>query len=91
MKKTKITIQYFRGCPNSSEMISRVKAAIEGREDKVDYEEVLIETAESAEKMKFRGSPTLLINGRDYENLQEPEHISLSCRYYPNGCLQFSK
>jgi glutaredoxin len=85
MKKTNIQIQYFNGCPNSSEMIYRVKTAIAGIEEEIDYEEVLIETNESAEKMKFRGSPTLLINGKDYEGQPEPIRISLSCRFYPDG------
>jgi len=85
MNKTNIQIQYFNGCPNSSEMIRRVRTAISGMEDIVDYEEVLIETNESAENIKFRGSPTLLINGKDYDGLPEPVQISLSCRYYPNG------
>ncbi len=85
MNKTNIRIQYFNGCPHSSEMIRRVRAAVAGIEDMIDYEEVLVETNESAEKMKFRGSPTLLINGEDYEGLAEPSEISLSCRYYHNG------
>jgi hypothetical protein len=54
-------------------------------EDIIDYEEVLIETNELAENIKFRGSPTLIINGKDYEGLPEPAQISLSCRYYPDG------
>jgi hypothetical protein len=85
MNRTNIKIQYFTGCPNSLEMIHRVKAAILAMEDIVDYEEVLIETNELAEKMKFRGSPTLLINNRDYEEQPEPIQVSLSCRFYPNG------
>lgn len=79
-----IQVQYFRGCPNSNEMIHRVRKAIEGLEN-VDYEEVLIETSEFAEKLKFRGSPTLLINGEDFEGLPLPVQASLTCRFYPKG------
>ncbi|MBK9096890.1 MAG: DUF2703 domain-containing protein [bacterium] len=84
-KKLSVHIQYFNGCPHSSEMIQRVKIAIADIEDKVDYKEILIETNELAEKLKFRGSPTLLINGEDFEMQEEPSSISLSCRYYPKG------
>jgi len=84
-KKISVHIQYFNGCPHSSEMILRVKTAIAEIEEKVDYREILIETNELAEKLKFRGSPTLLINGEDYEMLEEPSEVSLSCRYYPKG------
>lgn len=84
-KKLSVHIQYFNGCPHSSEMILRVKTAIADIKDKVDYREIPVETNELAEKLKFRGSPTLLINGDDYEMQEEPSEISLSCRYYPRG------
>ncbi len=83
--KIKIEIQHFRGCPNSPEMIHRVKEAIKGIEEKIDYNEVLVESNELAEKLKFRGSPTVLINGEDIEGRKEPESASLNCRVYENG------
>ena len=83
--KIKIDIQYFNGCPNSSEMIHRVKEAIKGGEEKIEFNEVLVESNEHAEKIKFRGSPTVLINGEDLEGRAEPEAASLNCRVYENG------
>ena len=80
---TKIEVQYFLGCPNSEKMIENVKSAITGL--KVNYTETLVENLEIAAKIKFRGSPTLLINGRDYEDLPEPKYASLSCRHYIHG------
>jgi len=84
-KKIKIEIQYFKGCPNSSEMIRRVKEAISGHEELVDYSELLIENNDLAEKVKFRGSPTVLINGEDLENRKEPESAAMNCRVFENG------
>ena len=83
--KLKIEIQHFRGCPNSPEMINRVKEAIKGSEEKIEYNEVLVESNELAEKLKFRGSPTVLINGEDIEGRNAPESASLNCRVYENG------
>ena len=83
--KIKIVIQYFNGCLNSSEMIRRVKEAILDFEDIVEYNELLVETNELAEKIKFRGSPTVLINGEDIEGREEPESASLNCRVYEKG------
>jgi len=80
--KIKIEIQHFRGCPNSPEMIHRVKQAIKGIEEKIEYNEVLVESNEFAEEIKFRGSPTLLINGKDFEGREEPELAALNCRVY---------
>lgn len=83
-KVINIELQYFIGCPNSPILIERVREAIKGF-DNIEYHEVIIDTNEKANEKKFRGSPTLLINGKDFENLPEPENPSLACRYYPNG------
>jgi CHAD domain-containing protein len=83
--KIKIVIQHFEGCPNGPKMIENVKLAISEFKDKIDYQEILVETNELAEKLKFRGSPTLLINGKDIEGMPEPELPGLTCRFYKSG------
>jgi hypothetical protein len=80
----KIEIQHFDGCPNSPILIERVKEAMKGIAD-IDYKEIIVDSNEKAQKLKFRGSPTLLINGVDFENLPEPQSPNLACRFYPNG------
>ena len=66
-------------------MIERVRDAITQTSLEIEYSETLVETPEEADKLKFRGSPTLLIEGKDFENLPEPERGTFSCRYYPKG------
>ncbi len=83
--KINLEVQHFEGCPNSSEMIIRVKEAIKEFPGQIDYKEILVETPEEAERVKFRGSPTVLINGIDLENMAEPKAGNLACRYYKNG------
>jgi hypothetical protein len=85
MEKPRIEVQYFNGCPNSESVLQMVKEFISKSEMKIDFEEILVETQEAAEKYKFRGSPTLLINGKDLEGLPETKTPSLSCRYYQKG------
>ena len=80
-----VEVQYFHGCPNSDILIYRVKKAIARSEVEILYREILIDTPEKAEHNKFRGSPTVLINGTDLEGLPEPESGNLACRYYKNG------
>jgi len=80
-----IELQHFEECPNCPELRRRVSEALKGREQFVDYQETLVETIELAQKIKFRGSPTLLINGDDFEEAPEPAEASLACRYYGNG------
>ena len=84
MNKTKIEIQYFRSCPNSKIFIERIKDAIKGM-DSIVYLETLVETNEKAAEVSFRGSPTLLINGQDFENTPAPKNPALTCRFYPGG------
>lgn len=80
----KIELQHFIGCPNSPVLIERVREVIKGF-DNIDYKEVIVDSNEKALEFKFRGSPTLLINGEDFENQPEPESAALACRYYVNG------
>lgn len=85
IQRVKVEIQLFDGCPNSGEMINRVREAINQLGINVEYSETYVETPEIARRVKFRGSPTLLVNGADIENLPEPETASLACRFYKDG------
>ena len=64
--KLNIEIQHFIGCPNSPILIERVKVALKALPN-IDYQETLVDSNEKAQEIKFRGSPTLLINGEDFE------------------------
>ena len=63
----------------------RVKEAIKKFTNQINYKEIFVKTPEEAERVKFRGSPTVLINGIDLENMPEPKAGNLACRYYKNG------
>ena len=81
----KVEVEYFNGCPNSQKMIDDVVYAIEQVNFNIEFTKTLVDTTEMAKNINFRGSPTLLINGIDFENMPKLEQASLSCRYYPNG------
>jgi len=81
--KVRIEIQYFEDCQNSKVMIQRVESAIKNLN--VEYKKTLVEDYYYALKIGFRGSPTLLINDIDFEDLCSPKEPGLSCRYYKNG------
>lgn len=81
----KIEVQHFEGCPNSVEMIARVRTAIEEFNERIEYKEILVETSELAQQINFRGSPTVLINGIDIERMPEQTKANLACRYYSKG------
>ncbi|MCF6269933.1 MAG: MerR family transcriptional regulator [Melioribacteraceae bacterium] len=85
MNNTKIEVQYFTGCPNSEEVLNMVRKFVAESELQIDFDEILVETQADAEKYKFRGSPTILINGKDVEGVEENKTPSLACRYYKDG------
>ena len=78
----KITIQYFDGCPHWKLADERVRKALGSRrpgEVELDYE--LIDSPETAERIGFHGSPTILIDGRDpFVTGQEP--LGMTCRVF---------
>ena len=80
-----VELQYFNGCPNSQKLIDNTKGALAELGEIVNYIEVLVDSPEKANEAKFRGSPTLLVNNIDFENMEEPESPSLACRFYQNG------
>ncbi|MCX7736099.1 MAG: thioredoxin family protein [Candidatus Kapabacteria bacterium] len=82
--KVILEFQHFHGCPNGPKLLKNIKEAIQGL-DNVELIERIVDTNEKAKKYQFRGSPTLLINGKDLEGLEAPTNPSLTCRFYPKG------
>jgi len=86
-RSLRVTIRYFDGCPHWRILYDRLRQVL--REDGLtDVELVLqqVETPEDAERLRFVGSPTILIDGRDPFGGAE-EGFGLSCRVYttPDG------
>ncbi|MBG6226635.1 hypothetical protein IWX63_003234 [Arthrobacter sp. CAN_A2] len=60
----KITLQYFDGCPNWMLADERIQLLAKDRPDiSVAYQ--VIDTMEAAERARFPGSPTILVDGTD--------------------------
>lgn len=77
-----ITIQYFDGCPHwklADQRVNTVLRRLDRRDVKVAHQ--LINSPEAAERARFRGSPTVLIDGRDPFASQD-QAFGLSCRVY---------
>ncbi len=79
-----VTLLYFDGCPSWELAHQRLTTLAADLGFSVDQRKV--ETPEQAEAMGFRGSPTILVDGRDvFAEGHEP--VGLSCRVYqtPDG------
>ena len=82
-----VTLRYFEGCPHWQTAHDRLSEALRA-EGMTDIEPVLerVETAEDAERLRFIGSPTIIVNGWDPFAGAE-EAFGLTCRVYqtPEG------
>ncbi len=74
----KVTLQYFDGCPHwklANRRLAKVLEDLDRREIALEYQ--LIDSPE----IGFRGSPTILVDGRDpFATGIEP--IGMSCRVF---------
>lgn len=82
----KLELLYFDDCPNWTVAADRLNAVASRRG--LVVERRLVATIEDAQASRFRGSPTVLIDGRDpFVTGDEDEGFGLSCRVYqtPEG------
>ena len=74
-----VTLLFFDGCPNWQITNAHLEAL--SAEFAFDLDRCHVDTDEDAQRLHFRGSPTVLIDGRDvFATSDEP--IGLSCRMY---------
>ena len=86
----KIEVQYFEGCPHAAQAI---KLAEHYKKEHPEIELILtfVESANEAARIGFRGSPTILIDGKDLFGYPVPDAPSLVCRFYPDGLPSYEK
>lgn len=81
---------YFDGCPNHEPVAARLPSLIEEAGVTANVELRRVESDEDAQRIRFLGSPTVRIGGRDVEpNADERDDFGLKCRLYrtPAGLL----
>ena len=79
-----VTLLFFDGCPNWRLVDERLTRLAD--ELGFTFDRLKVDTAEDAERLSFRGSPTVLVDGRDpFARGDEP--VGLSCRVFetPDG------
>lgn len=80
-----VTLLYFDNCPNWKVADDRLTTVARDLPD-VKITRRLVDTPEEAERVGFRGSPSILVDGVDIlADADAP--VGLSCRVYqtPNG------
>jgi hypothetical protein len=82
----KIQVLYIPNCPNHTEALERLREVLSAESFQQHVSEVLVEDAETAQSLKFPGSPTIRVNGQDVEPQSETAAaFGLMCRLYSDG------
>jgi hypothetical protein len=81
----KIEVLYVPNCPNHAAAVERLRAILSPESFQAHVDEVLVGDAPMAQALRFPGSPTIRVNGRDVEPQTEPTSFGIMCRLYSNG------
>lgn len=81
----KIEVLFVPNCPNHAVALERLREILSAEDFKKHVTEVLVRDAETAQLLKFPGSPTILVNGEDVEPQSESAAFGLMCRLYSDG------
>jgi hypothetical protein len=82
----KVEVLYVAECPSHPAAVKLVKEVLAAEGVAAEIHEVLVRDEGRAGELKFCGSPTIRINGRDVAgDLQKAQTFALSCRLYPGS------
>lgn len=79
----KIEVLYVGGCPNHLPTVERIKQVLATENLNFPVHEVLVSSEAEAKALRFFGSPTIRVNGKDVEAVEQGAP-GLSCRIYKN-------
>ena len=83
MATPRVEFLWWRGCPSWGRALEMLREAMEEVGlDPASLELREIDTEESAERLEFAGSPTILVNGADLQPPGDDEPVGLVCRVY---------
>ncbi len=82
----KIEVLYVAECPSHPEAVRMVKDVLAAEGVATEVHEILVRDEGMASELRFLGSPTIRINGRDVAgDTRKAQSFALSCRLYPGS------
>ena len=83
----KVELLYWDGCPSYPEAKTLLEEVLTKADAPARIEMRQVKTQEEAERLRFPGSPTIRINGRDVDPAGADSRPALTCRVYhlPDG------
>ncbi len=81
-----IEVLYFEGCPNLEPTLSLANEVLSELGLSGEVREVEVRTPEDAERLRFLGSPSVRVDGKDIEpGAESRTEYALCCRLYGEG------
>lgn len=82
----KIEVLYVPDCPHHPSAVQQLRDVLLAEGIRTEIIEVPVLDAKAAEEFRFRGSPTIRINGQDIAGeSHSPQSFALACRLYPGA------
>jgi hypothetical protein len=78
----KIEVLYWDGCPSHPEALELLQTVLAERDLTATIELREVRTDEEAQALRFPGSPTILVDGRDVDAAGAEARPGLTCRIY---------
>jgi hypothetical protein len=81
--QVRVEVLYVPNCPHHPTAVKQLRAVLAAAGILVEIHQVAVTDTKTAQELKFRGSPTVRINGRDIAGeSHDPESFALACRIY---------
>jgi hypothetical protein len=78
-----VELLYFDGCSNYLAALDTVESVAAEEDISPDFRMVEVETPEAAQELRFLGSPTIRVEGKDVEpGADERTEFQYACRVY---------
>jgi hypothetical protein len=82
----KIEVLYVADCPSHPAAVKLIREALAAHDTDAEIREVLVLDKRMADELRFCGSPTIRIDGRDVAcDATQAQESALSCRLYPGS------
>lgn len=84
-----IEFLYFKSCPNHEKALDLLQKVMKDEGVQAPVKIIDVTSEEMAKQVRFMGSPSIRINGRDIDgfdsNLSDPLNYGRKCRIYQDG------
>ncbi len=80
-KQVKIEFLYFEGCPHFPPALALLKDLLRQKDAEYSIEMTRVDSEQYARKIRFSGSPSIRINGKDIDETGATDY-GIKCRIY---------